>query len=306
MTLGGTICTPVIRRSGENRSFDYHTSISYSQPILIYNQLKMNLREQQLTLQTNQLTYAMKVLSAEASIAVDYYGLYQDQMNFQIAQETYKSAKQSYEITEVGVSSGKQAKSDLYQASVTLTQSESDMKNKEILWQNAAEAFKHRLGIPLDTAIDLTIDTTSSAVTIDLQKAIANGLHARMELRQDELPSKMRGSLSSRPAAMAISAVILMFPMVSRVPTRIFNNLFNNPAKNQSASLSVQMPIWDFGANRATVKASNIALKQDQFILEDEKTHRDSFDPGGIPLNPEPSGTDRTGAPDAAIRRAHL
>jgi outer membrane protein TolC len=259
-------------RAGESRSFDYHTSISYSQPLLIYNQLKTNLRQQELTLQNNQLTYAMQELAIEASIASDYYGLYQDQMNFYIAQESYQSAKQSYEITEVGVASGKQAKSDLYQASVTLTQNESTMKNQEITWQNAAEALKQRLGLPLDTALSLTIDTTASATTIDLQKAVANGLRQRMELRQEAITiENARFALTqARSNGLFNGNLNVSYGLVGASPA--VNTLFRDPAKNMSAALTLQVPLWDFGSNRATVKASAIALRQDELLLDNEKT----------------------------------
>ncbi len=259
-------------RSGENRSFDYHSTISYSQPLLIYNQLKMNLRQQQLTLENNQLTYAMQALAVEASIATDYYGLYQDQMAFQIARETYQSSKQSYDITEIGVETGKQAKSDLYQASVTLTQSESDMKNKEITWQNAAEALKQRLGIPLDTAIYLMIDTNATIVNIDVQKAISNALLERMELRQEAITiENARFALTQAKSGGDVSGNLnVSYGLVGASQT--FNTLFNNPAKNMGASLSIQVPIWDFGANRAQVKASSIALRQDELLRDNEKT----------------------------------
>jgi outer membrane protein TolC len=259
-------------RAGESRSFDYHTAISYSQPLLIYNQLKMNLRQQELTLQNNQLIYAMQALAIEASIASDYYGLYQDQMNFQIAQESVRSAQQSYDITEVGVASGKQAKSDLYQASVTLTQNQSDMKNKEITWQNAAEALKQRLGLPLDTVISLIIDTNAAGVAIDLQKAVANGLRQRMELRQDAITiENAEFALTQARSNGAFNGNLnLSYGLVGASPA--INTLFRNPAKNLNASLTVQVPVWDFGANRARVKASAIGLRQDELLLDNERT----------------------------------
>jgi outer membrane protein TolC len=258
--------------SGENRSYDYHSTVSYSQPLLTYNQLKMNLRQQQLTLETGELTYAMQALAVEASIASDYYGLYQDQMTFQIAQETYQSAKQSYDITEVGVETGKQAKADLYQASVTLTQSESDMKNKEITWQNAQEALKQRLGIALDTALCLVVDTAASIVTIDLQKAVTHALRERMELRQEAIAvENARYALIQAKSGGALSGNLnVSYGLVGAGQT--LNNLFLNPAKNLGASLSIQVPIWDFGANRAQVKAAGIGLKQDELLLDNEKT----------------------------------
>lgn len=258
-------------RAGESRSFDYHTAISYSQPLLIYNQLKMNLRQQELTLETNQFTYAIQALAIEASIASDYYGLYQDQMNFQIAQESVRSAQQGYDITEVGVASGKQAKSDLYQASVTLTQNESTMKNQEITWQNAAEALKQRLGLPLDTAISLMIDTTTSVMTIDLQKAVASGLRQRMELRQDAITiENARFALTQARSNGAFNGNLnVSYGLVGASPA--INTLFREPAKNMNAALTLQVPLWDFGANRARVKASAIGLRQDELLLDNER-----------------------------------
>ena len=49
------------------------------------------------------------------------------------------------------------------------------MKNKETTWQNAAEAL-NSASVSIDSEIKLTIDTTGSVMTIDLQKAVANGL----------------------------------------------------------------------------------------------------------------------------------
>jgi outer membrane protein TolC len=254
-----------------SQSYDYRAAISYSQPLLIYNQRKADLRQQQLTFENARLSYAMKALSMEADIAGDYYSLYQNQMDFQIAREECNNARQSYEVAETGVNAGRAAKAELYQAAINLAQSQSGMDNKEVAWQNAAEAFKQRLGIPLDSEIVLAIDTSSPIVTIDLQKALSTGLQKRMELRQAAIAieNARADCLKTRSSSSVSGNLSASYGLAGNKGK--WEGLFDTPAKSQNVSLSLQVPLWDFGAGRARVKASHVGLEQTRLSLDDEK-----------------------------------
>jgi len=256
----------------ENKSFDYRTTIGYSQPILLYNQLRTTLDEARLTLENSQLVYAMKVLSMEHDIAFDFYGLYEDQVNYEIAKDQLRDDQQSYEITKNKVLLGISAQSDLYQSEVTLAQSQSGMQNNEVTWENAAEAFKQRLAICIDSMIVIVVDTAARPVPIDLEKAVANGLQKRMELRQDAITLRNAefNLLQTRSSGFASGAVNASVGLAGN--SRDLNTLFQNPAKSEALSVSLQIPLWDFGANRANVKASELGVRMNRLTLENEKT----------------------------------
>jgi outer membrane protein TolC len=256
----------------ENRSFDYHSTIGYSQPILLYNQLRMTLNQQKLTLENNQLMYAMKVLSMEHDIASDFYGLYQDQVNYEIAKDQLRDDQQSYDITKNKVIIGLSAQSDLYQAEINLAQSQSSVQNSLVTWQNAAEAFKQRLGIGLDSVVVITVDTATKPAPIDLGKAVANGLQKRMELRQDAitLQNAQFSLIQTKSSGFVSGTVNASVGLAGN--SKDLQTLFQSPAKSQAVSISLALPLWDFGANRASVKASEIGVHQSRLTLEDEKT----------------------------------
>jgi outer membrane protein TolC len=256
----------------ESRSFDYHSTIGYSQPILLYNQLRMTLNQQRLTLENNRILYAMKVLSMEHDIAADFYGLYQDQVNFEIAKQQLRDDQQSYDITKNKVILGLSPQSDLYQAEINLAQSQSSLQNNEVIWENAAEAFKQRLGINLDTVILITVDTATGATAIDVNKAVTNGLQKRMELRQAQITlENSQFSLIQTRSSGLVSGSVNGSIGLSGNSTE-FQKLFQNPAKSQALSISLVLPLWDFGANRANVNASEIGVRQSRLSLDQEKT----------------------------------
>jgi len=256
----------------ESRSFDYHSTIGYSQPILLYNQLRMTLSQLRLTLENNQIIYAMKILSMEHDIAGDFYGLYQDQVNFEIAKQQLRDDQQSYDITKNKVILGLSPQSDLYQAEINLAQSQSSLQNNEVTWENAAEAFKQRLAINLDTVLIIAVDTATGAAAIDVNKAVANGLQARMELRQAQITlDNSQFSLIQTRSSGFVSGSVNGSIGLSGNSTE-FQRLFQNPAKSQALSISLVLPLWDFGANRANVKASEIGLRQSRLSLDQEKT----------------------------------
>ncbi len=104
-----------------------------------------------------------------------------------------------------------------------------------------------------------------------MQKAINFALQQRMELRQKEIAlekalfsliqtksqNEFKGSLSARVGIIGDNKDI--------------NNIYNNPTDNQNISLTLNIPVWDWGEKKSRIKATEASIESTKLSNSEEK-----------------------------------
>lgn len=256
---------------GKNTSFNHNLSLRIEQPLFTYNRTKMQLQELEFALENSKLSYALQQLSIEKNVTSNFYSVYQKQKDLNIAKDEYNNQKQNYEIIKNKVDAGLVAKEELYQAEVNLATSESSVYTQEINYENAKDNFKLLLGMSLDEDIVVLPNTDIVSVQVNANEAVKYALDQRMELRQKEISieegtfsiikakaeNEFRGNLTAR---------IGMNALANKVTT-----MYDNPTDNEQVGLSLTIPLFDWGAKKARVKSSELALESSQINLTEEK-----------------------------------
>lgn len=256
---------------GSNTSFNHNLSLRISQPLFTYNRTKMQLKELEYALENAKISYALQQLSIEKNITSQFYDVYQKQKDLNIARDEYNNQKQNYEIIKNKVEAGLVAKEELYQAEVNLASSESTVYTQEINYENAKDNFKLLLGVSLDEEISVLPNTEISTIEVNIADAVKYALEQRMEIRQKQITleqdvfsiirtkaeSEFKGDLSVRVGMDALGGKI--------------NNMYNKPTDNEQIGVSLTIPIFDWGAKKARVKSSQLAMESDEISLEEEK-----------------------------------
>ena len=238
------------------KTYSNNLYLQLDQPIFTYNRTKMQLKELELNLENAKISNALQLLSLEQTVTQSFYTFYQRQNNLEIARDEYENQKISYEITKNKVDADLLAQEELYQAELNLATSRSTLENNQVLLDNAADDFKLLLGI--DLTEDLAVDVDINFVTrdVDLNKALLYGLENRMELRQRAIDIERSQFELIRTKALnefkgAISLSLGIFGDNERAP-----DIYQVPAVNPRIAVSFNIPLFDWGENRARMDAA--------------------------------------------------
>jgi outer membrane protein len=260
---------------GENEFTGFNNSLllNIDQPVFTYNRTKVNMRELELSLENSQLNYALKLLSIEKSVTTAFYEVYQAQQNKSIAEEEYENLQESFAIIKNKVEAGLSAEEELIQAELDLLSSKSDVNDAEVSLENSKDSFKQLLGLPLSDDFTILAEVNIESVQVDLQKAIDKGLSSRMELRQHEISIEegMFDLLSTRALNEFEGNINASVGLIGE-NTKLAD-VYSTPTKNKNVSLSLTVPILDWGERKARIKATQAAQKALVFDLEDERVN---------------------------------
>ena len=242
--------------------------LQIDQPIFTYNRNKLQLQELELNLENAEISNSLQLLTLERSVTQSFYSFYQRQNDLEIAQDEYDNQLVSYEITQNKVDADLLAKEELYQAELNLATSKSTLANSHVALSNVADDFKFLLGIDLDEEIAVDVDIKFITHEVDLNRAILYGIENRMELRQRKIEIERSQFELTRTKGLnefkgSVSLSLGVFGDNENV-----TEIFQSPQNTPGVALSFSIPIWDWGANKARMEASNANLDINKVDLE--------------------------------------
>ena len=255
----------------QSETFSNNLFISYDQPIFTYNRTKLALDEVKLDLENSQLNYQVRELQLETTIAQAFYSAFQSKMSLQVAKEEYQNRQNSYDIIKNKVDAGLAAQEELYQAELDRTSSESQVQNNQVSLDNALDELKHQLGLEITDEITVVGEITQNPVKIDLDKALAYGLRYRLELRQRDIDLVLSQNNVTRAAATNefLGNVSLQYGLIGEDET--LNRVFDEPTNNQRASITFEVPIYDWGEQKSRIRAAEASVDQSKLDSEEQK-----------------------------------
>jgi outer membrane protein TolC len=255
------------------KGFSNDLSLNLEQPLFTYNRTKLQLKELQLALENAQLNYAIQLLSLENYVTQAFYYVYQQQQGLDIASQAYRNMQQSYEIIKNKVDAGISAREEMFQAELNLATTKSDFENKQVTLENAKDDFKLLIGMSLFDDIMVLPNITVDTVQIDIAFAIEQGLGNRMEIRQRKISIEtsefdliQTKALNEFKGSLGLSVGLFG-------DNEKFGNVYDNPTDNESVSLSLTIPLWDWGERRSRIKATEASIETENINLEEEKNN---------------------------------
>lgn len=254
-----------------NKSYSNDLYLRLTQPIFTYNRRKMELKQIEFDFENAGIRYALQRLNTERSITNQFYSVYMAQNNLAISKDELDNTEQSFEIIKNKVEADLSAREELYQAELNLANAQSAVEERSVLLENAKDQLKQTLGMTLDDDIEVTVEIEVSQVAIDLAQAVQSGLSSRMEIRQREIDIELAEfqliqtkSLNEFRGDVSLSIGIIG-------DNENFGNMYQNPTQNPRMSVSLSVPIFDWGEKKARVNAQKVAQTLAKFEQENLK-----------------------------------
>ena len=257
-------------KTNSNRAFSNSLYLSLTQPIFTYNRTKMNLRQIEMNYENARISYALQLLNVERNITSQFYNLFVAQQNLAISESDLENAEKNFNIIKDKVEADLVTKDEYYQAELNLAQSRSSLENQRVSLENSKDNFKQTLGIPLDEDIMVVCDIEAEPVIVDFNKALESATTTRLELRQRQISRENQEMTMIQVKDNDSFSGNISLSLGVMGDDTDFNHLYDNPTNNPRVSISFSVPIFDWGARKARIKAQEIGRKMFELSADEE------------------------------------
>jgi len=269
-----------------DRNAQISSSIGLRQPIAAffgYNQLQLGYKQAKLAYDLSSKQLKREELNLIYDISQTFFTLlsFHEQMN--IAQISLTKQQEAYTIAQNKFSAGLIREVEALQMEVDLSEAINNYDIAIVDYTAQIALFKERLGINLNDSVLIKSDLGYNLVIVDVEKAVALALENRLELKENEIQIELsQMEIKRRKAAGRINGDILLnynfigvdkSNLVIPVETSINNTWQNLMSRRGSfgVGLTVNIPIIDWGENRARVHSAQAVLTQTKIQQDAEK-----------------------------------
>jgi outer membrane protein TolC len=163
------------------------------------------------------------------------------------------------------------AREEIFQAELNLATTKSDYENSNVSVENAKDDFKLLIGLSLFDDIIVIPNIAVDTVPVDISFAIDQGLASRMELRQRQIDIELSQFDLIQTKALnefkgAISLSVGLFGDNENVA-----DVYANPTDNESVSLALTIPLWDWGERKSRIKATEASIETSKISYEEQQ-----------------------------------
>lgn len=261
LTGGNFFVQTSVQRMDElgNGSTAYNTqpfSIGYSQSVFGYNYLKWDKRIEPVRFREAGKSYAETLELIASKTCELFYQLATAQTNLDIAESNYASADTLYRYARGRYNIGSITENEMLQLEVNRLNEETNLMQARMEVEDAMLTFRSFLGIREDVTIEVlpsdSIPSFEIALDEALRQAYANSPDMDMYQR---LRLESRSQLASARASRGLKADLYLQFGLSQTADK-FKESYRNPLDQQYVSLSIAIPILDWGRGKGKVRVA--------------------------------------------------
>ena len=258
---------------GNNENTGYSVipfSLSYFQNSLLYNEFKWNKKIEPLLYEESRREFVENMEQISLTTCRHYFSLLNAQTQLRIAEMNLSNQDTLFQIAQGRFRMGKIAENDLLQMELALLNSKNKVTTSTINLKKASQDFARYLELETEN-LELGIPSNLSLFTVDVNKAIKEAQSNRkavIEFRRRRLESEKELARVSGSNKLRLG-VNANFGISQRGD--IFDDLFQNYNKQQYFSLTLGIPIFDWGVSKSRRKIAEANLDLLKNDLEQEK-----------------------------------
>jgi outer membrane protein TolC len=252
---------------------------SLRQPLFQYNNLKWRNRLEPLEYEIAQKEFVQEMEGLAQQVTRGFFDVYLAKINVENAQFNVARNDSIYNISQGRYNVGSIAENDLLQTELELRNAETALTRSRIEYDRALGEFKILLGYSTDVELALQEpgDLPEVAVNIEKAKRLAyeNNSEA-LNYRYNEIAADRNFAQAKKEAG--FSAVLQASYGLNQTSAE-FDNLYRDPENQQFLTLGFDIPIFNWGKQRAEVNAArnqqrevanSIEYQRAQFLQEVE------------------------------------
>jgi outer membrane protein TolC len=273
LSLASGLQRTEVRRPTERTSFfSTPVSVSYFQPMLLYNALKWDQKIEPLAFQESKRQYQEDLEQIATETTNLYFEALIASVSQKIAAANVDNNDTIYKISKGRYNLGKIAENDLLQIELNLLNAESSLTQANLQYEVATQNLKRFLGINTNTPLNLEIPSVVPKITIAITDALEkarNNRAAVLEFRRrrleaDESVARARGNTNYNLNFQANFGL-------SQQGTD-FNQVYQPPlSSQQNIVVGVNIPLVDWGQAKSQIRRAKANRKLEQVNIEQDE-----------------------------------
>lgn len=251
-------------------------SINYRQNSLFYNEFKWNKRIEPLIYEEAKRDFIEGMEEISLNTTRRYFALLKAQVQSKIAQSNFSNQDTLFQISKGRFKMGKIAENDLLQIELSVLNSKNEVTTNEIDMKRTSQNLSRYLDLETENLL-LNTPKELSTFTVTVEKALEEAKFNRkavIEFRRRRLEAEQEVAevKGNNRVQLSLNANFGVSQQGA-----IFNDLFQDYNQQQNVSVSLGMPILDWGVSksrRKLVEANrelvNTNVEQDEQEFEQE------------------------------------
>lgn len=265
--------------SPELRTDYYSTpfSVSYFQPMIIYNDYKWTNRIQPLLYKESQRAYDEDLERIAEEVTNYYFNALQAETRMKIAELNTENNDTLFKIAKGRFNLGKIAENDLLQIELNLLNARNDLRSAALDYEISSRELKRFLQRDVTESLDLQVPREVQFVTVELDEALnhaRNNRQAVLEFRRKRLQAEQEVARAKSQGGYNLN-VRANFGLNQQGES--LQEVYTDPLNQQNLSVGISFPIIDWGQARSRVRRAKankdlveVNVSQDEVNFEQE------------------------------------
>lgn len=266
------------RPPAETRSVSPTIGISFNQPLFQYNDIKNELRNAELNFESLEATYTQDEMSQINRITNQFYALFREQKSLANQAESFRLSDLNYQTGLRQFQAGLIAEVEKMRLEVNRANDLDQLENSKNSHEQQQFQFNRQVGLPLETMIWVVASEEYHPIEVDVDRALELAFQNRAEVRLQEITLEqsdmnLRRTISQgRPNLQLNLGYDLQGNSTlgglgatdswSEHLSEAFNP--DNQSPNTNISLTLRVPLFDWGRNEASVQRQMASISVQQ------------------------------------------
>ena len=242
--------------------------VGLQQPIFQFNNLKWRNKTEPLQYEIAQKEYIEEMEQVAQSVTQRFFDVYLARINLENAELNVTRNDSIYQISQGRYNVGSIAENDLLQTELALRNAEASLTRAEIEYERSLNDFKIFLGYPTDVQISLKEPEDLPQISVNIAKAkqlaIENNSEA-LNYRLSEIQADR--SLAQAKSDASFSATLNANFGLNQTSAN-FSDLYRDPQNRQFITVGFDIPIFNWGQQRAEISAARNQQREVQNSIE--------------------------------------
>ncbi|HEY3933920.1 MAG TPA: TolC family protein [Gemmatimonadales bacterium] len=233
-------------------------SVGISQPILHSNSFKWDIRQQDLRMESSERQY----LEAREDVAITttnaFFDLYAAEANLKNAKGNAAVNDTLYTLNKGRLTIGKIGENDLLQSELALLRARQSAEDAQLAYDRTLAQFRLTINVPQGTPLEIAVTADVPTIEPDTAEAV-KWARANSSTIENVVASEVAADREVSEAKWNSGAggtVNASYGYNGTATSTVASDAYKNLLNAQQLSLSVQLPLWQWGAHAATVDAA--------------------------------------------------
>lgn len=245
-------------------------SINYFQKSLFYNAYKWNKKIEPLIFEESKKAFIEGMEQIALNTSTRFFRLLKVQRQLEISQNNLSNQDTLFQIAKARFKMGKIAENDLLQMELSLLNSKNNVITNQVALKRATQDLGRYLGLK-NEKFELEIPKELALFTVEVEKALEEAKTNRksvIEFRRRRLEAEKELARVKGENKLEVN-IRANFGVSQQGP--VFNELFTDFNKQQNVTLSLGIPIFDWGVAKSKRKMAKANLDLVNTNLEEEE-----------------------------------